>query len=55
MKSAFRNNWVKSLLINTVILVTLLLTVAVVYETNDDHSIAREIAAGYYNINFTNY
>lgn len=55
MKSAFRNNWVKSLLINTVILVTLLLTVAVVYETNDDHSIARQIAAGYYNINFTNY
>ena len=55
MKKILSSNRSKSLIINAVILTTILLCVQVVYETNDDHTIAKMIAAGYANIGFVNY
>ena len=45
----------KSILINAVIVAALLLCVHTVYETNDDHTIAKMIVAGYPHVGFVNY
>lgn len=49
------NNWIVSALINTVILVAVMLTTSMSYETNDDYVIAARIADGYAYVNFVNY
>lgn len=44
----------KSIIINAVILAALLLCIHTVYETNDDHTIAKMIVGGYANVGFVN-
>lgn len=48
-------NWLISLVINGAILAAVLRFTEVVYETNDDFAIAREITAGYPYVGFVNY
>lgn len=43
---AFRNNWIKSIMINLVMLIVVMLCCNLTYETNDDFAIAGRIAAG---------
>ena len=50
-----KNNWLKSLIINAVILVTVFLCTTVIYGTNDDLAISQRIAADYPYISFVNY
>lgn len=55
ISKTMKSNWVKSLAVNTVILVLVLLTTNLIYETNDDYAIATRIADGYPYVNFINY
>lgn len=48
-------NWMISLLINLAILLAVLYVTEVMYETNDDFTISREIAEGYPHVGFVNY
>ena len=50
-----QNNWIKSLAVNMVILLLVLVTTNLMYETNDDYAIAARIADGYPYVNFINY
>lgn len=50
-----QNNWIKSLAVNMVILILVLVTTNLMYETNDDYAIAARIADGYPYVNFINY
>ena len=52
---AFRNNWVKALIINAIILIVILLCTNMSYETNDDYAMANRIVAGSPNVEFTDY
>lgn len=49
------HNWAKSTIVNLIILVTVMLSLHMVYETNDDFAIASRIADGYAEVNFINY
>ena len=55
MKKLMQNNWIKSLAVNMVILILVLVTTNLMYETNDDYAIAARIADGYPYVNFINY
>lgn len=55
MKILTQNNWIKSLAVNAAILIAVLLTTNLLYETNDDYAIATRIADGYPYIGFINY
>lgn len=48
-------NWLKSAVINAVILAVVLLCTHMVYETNDDYALASRIVDGYAEVNFVNY
>lgn len=48
-------NWIISLLLNLVILLVILNITGLMYETNDDFTISREIADGYPYVGFVNY
>ena len=48
-------NWLIALAINAVILIAVFRFTTVVYETNDDFAIARELTAGYPYVGFVNY
>ena len=50
-----KNNWLRSLIVNTVILAVVLVCTHMVYETNDDYALASRIADGYAAVNFVNY
>ncbi|MBP3895092.1 MAG: hypothetical protein J6D07_01360, partial [Mogibacterium sp.] len=53
-KSNIRN-WIKSAVINLIIMVAVMLLTHMVYETNDDYAIASRIVDGYPEIVFINY
>jgi len=55
MKANNRQNLVKSIVINVVILIAMLAFTRMSYETNDDYAIASRIAAGYPYVGFVNY
>ena len=55
MMKILKSNRFKSILINAVIMTALLLCVHTVYETNDDHTIAKMLVAGYAHVGFVNY
>lgn len=55
MKKLIRNNWMLSLLINTIILIGILATNGMCYESNDDYAISSRIVAGYPYVGFVNY
>ena len=55
MKKLTRNNWVKSIVINLIILIAVMLLTDVTYETNDDYAIACRIVDEYAHVNFINY
>ena len=55
MKANNRQNLVKSIVINIVILIAMLAFTRMSYETNDDYAIASRIAAGYPYVGFVNY
>ena len=55
MKKILNSSRFKSIIINAVILAALLLFTHTVYETNDDHTIAKMLVAGNANIGFVNY
>lgn len=55
MMKILKSNRFKSILINAVILTALLLCTHTVYETNDDHTIAKMLVAGYAHVGFVNY
>lgn len=50
-----KNNWVKSLIINAIILFVVCISSDVLYENNDDFSIALRIVSGYPNVSFVHY
>lgn len=51
----FRNNWVKAIIINAVILILILLLTDMSYETNDDYAISNRILAGSPFVEFTDF
>lgn len=55
MKKIRENNWILSLVINAVILLTIVICTTMVYETNDDYAISVRIADGYPFVGFVNY
>lgn len=55
MKANNRHNLAKSIIINIVILVVMLMFTRMSYETNDDYAIASRIAADYPYVGFVNY
>ena len=50
-----KNNWVKAIAINLVIMIVILLLTDPVYETNDDYAISLRMVDGYPYITFINY
>ena len=54
-KRLIKNNWARSLLINTVIAAVILIMMPMVYETNDDFAIASRIVDGCPEFFFVNY
>lgn len=55
MKNQKKINWLISAAVNAVILIAILLTTHMVYETNDDFAIASRIVDGYAETTFVNY
>ena len=51
----YRNNWVRALIINAVILTVVMLCTNMSYETNDDYSISNRIMASSPYVEFTDY
>lgn len=55
IKNEKKTNWLISLAVNAVILIAILMTTHMVYETNDDFAIASRIVDGYPETTFVNY
>ena len=55
MEVKSKQNLIKSLVINAVILIAMLILTNMAYETNDDYAIASRLAAGYPYVGFVNY
>lgn len=55
METNSRQNFIKSIIINAVILAAMLVLTDMAYETNDDYAIAARLASGYPYVGFVNY
>lgn len=55
METKSRQNLIKSIIINAVILAVMLVITGMAYETNDDYAISARLAAGYPYVGFVNY
>ena len=55
MEAKSKQNLIKSIVINAVILIAMLILTDMAYETNDDYAIASRLAAGYPYVGFVNY